>query len=427
MKKTFLSLTLIISINVTYLQSQDYIPMDTITDWKIEAAFIGSWNYWYTYTGDTTINGQDYRIILSDEYEFLPIYHYFREDHIERKVYKYLPDENAEILYYDFSLEIGDDFYVDFSDAIFTVYNIDTVYSEIGPLRRWWLENGFLYFTYTEAIGGDVPDYQYWIYVADPTHYVVCAFNYCSTIYSQEECDLSPYRVDTTLLSETACDGDEYVLPDGSITTVHGSYGPYTIQSANGCDSIVYLELIFVPLDIGYIDTVLCDGDPYTGPYTYYFINQYGCDSIIVVLITYDPTVHVLESYELCPGEEVYGFSEPGEYTLTLPSKEGCDTMLILWITQLPEGHPSCITAIDDPLFPGFKIFPNPAADHLTVETENASVLLEILDYSGAVIMREMRLSQGLNSIDIHHLLPGGYLIKLMSDDRTVYNKLMKL
>ncbi|MBA3648254.1 MAG: T9SS type A sorting domain-containing protein [Chitinophagales bacterium] len=63
-----------------------------------------------------------------------------------------------------------------------------------------------------------------------------------------------------------------------------------------------------------------------------------------------------------------------------------------------------------------YKIFPNPVSDKLSIiNTENAPLVAEVMDYSGKILIRE---KENSSSLDVHALLPGFYLIKI-TDLRT--------
>ncbi len=408
-------------------KAQNYIPMDTITDWKVEAdAFGSSWEYWYDYVGDTVIHNKSYRIIQYEAFENHFVDLYFRENKTTRKVYKYEPDEDREILYYDFGLELGDDFFVEFSSAHFTVVDIDTIDSPVGPLKKWRLDNGNLYFTYTEALGGNPLDYQYWIYVQDPTHYTSCGYHYCEKIFGDESCFPPPYRTIIQTQDISICEGQNYMGHE-----LPGTYTD-TLITQNGCDSIIFTNLnVIEPVFIS-IDTSICEGDTFhginaSGSYSFNYLSLFGCDSIVTINITILPLPQIVESYALCPGEEVYGISEEGVYSMLLTSETGCDTMLTIVITELPVEDPACISATHDQVPTHIKIFPNPVTEYLQFEIDFQISEVDILDLHGHELINADNVNPGKNSLDVSNLLPGIYFLQMKGINGSRFEKIVKL
>ena len=405
----------------------DYVPMDTITDWKVEAGAFGSnWEYWYDYTGDTVINALTYRIIQYEAFQDYFVDLYFREDPTTRKVYKYEPNDSMEILYYDFGLEVGEDFYVAFSSTYFTVTEIDTVQSEVGPLKRWRFDHAGLYFTYTEAIGGHPLDYQYWIYVQDPTHFTSCTYHYCELISGSEDCSPPPFRAIYASIDTTLCEGESYMGISQSGVYVD------TLISASGCDSILTINLSIEGLILVSIDTTICAGDTFfgfteQGTYMETLSGVLGCDTIFIIDITVLPPIQSFETHALCPGEEIYGYSEEGVYELILPSETGCDTILTLIITELPGDDPACITATSDQHLMDIKLFPNPVKDRLQIQSEQMIYKMDIIDAQGHILIKEDSFDLGSSSFDLTDLPAGIYFIHIKGSEGSGYWKILKI
>ncbi len=409
------------------LQAQNYIPMDTITDWRVDTySFGGSAENWYTYVGDTIIHNKSYRIIEYELFENYFVDLYFRENKTTRKVYKYEPDADSEILYYDFGLELGDDFFVEYSSAHFTVVDIDTIDSPAGPLKKWVLDNGNLYFTYTEAIGGSPLDYQYWIYVQDPVHYTTCGYHYCEKIFGDESCSPPPYRAITQIQDISICEGQNYLGHE-----LPGTYAD-TLITQNGCDSIILTNLNVIQPVATSIDTTVCEGDSLyginsSGTYSFNYLSQFGCDSIVTITIIVLPLPQIVETYALCPGDEVYGISEEGLYSILLPSETGCDTVLTVVITFLPIEDPACVTAILKLNPTHIKIFPNPVTDYLEFETDVQIIELNILDLHGHELIKIDKSSSGNNLLDVSSLVPGVYFLQVKRINGSSFQKFVKL
>ncbi|MFZ1824710.1 MAG: gliding motility-associated C-terminal domain-containing protein, partial [Chitinophagales bacterium] len=130
------------------------------------------------------------------------------------------------------------------------------------------------------------------------------SINGCDSIITT---DLIVHPIYDENISAEICDGETYVLPDGTSATTTGIYITNLI-SINGCDSIITTDLIVNPLSIIIIDAEICIGEGYLlpdgsstgapGEYNYVFINALGCDSTIAVTISVDPDCDQIEVYD---------------------------------------------------------------------------------------------------------------------------------
>ena len=94
--------------------------------------------------------------------------------------------------------------------------------------------------------------------------------------------------------------------------------------------------------------------------------------------------------------------------------------------------HSFCInnTSVSEDYNLRFKIFPNPAKNTVflqMLESENhQNVELELLDLRGRVVFREMNvLINDTYNLNIEQFNKGIYMIKLVSDKFSAYNKLI--
>ncbi len=86
------------------------------------------------------------------------------------------------------------------------------------------------------------------------------------------------------------CNNEKYALPDGRIISQSGDY-IMKLKNANGCDSSLHYNIVFLPTQQLVIDTFICSGFNYqlpggnivqeTGIYVDTLSNIFGCDSII--------------------------------------------------------------------------------------------------------------------------------------------------
>jgi hypothetical protein len=154
--------------------------------------------------------------------------------------------------------------------------------------------------------------------------------------------------VSMTLESYMGCAGDGYsVTVNGVVYDETNPSGTEILTNVSGCDSIVTIELIFLPAATSHVIYFGCEGDGYsvevngiiydesnpTGVDTIVAAN--GCDSIITINLTYFPMVQQTISYSGCSGDgysvqvggNIYDESNPtGIDTLI----GGCDTIVTI-------------------------------------------------------------------------------------------------
>jgi hypothetical protein len=106
-----------------------------------------------------------------------------------------------------------------------------------------------------------------------------------------------------TVIDTTICDNETFVAAGISHNTV-GNY-TYILQTWQGCDSTVTLDLIVNPTQITVIDTTICDNETFVaagishntiGNYTYMLQTWQGCDSIVNLDLTVQPSITILNT-----------------------------------------------------------------------------------------------------------------------------------
>ncbi|MFN8282019.1 MAG: gliding motility-associated C-terminal domain-containing protein [Chitinophagales bacterium] len=100
------------------------------------------------------------------------------------------------------------------------------------------------------------------------------------------------------------CDGDSYTLPDSTLTFTHSISFYLGLVNSNGCDSLIYYDIIFNPSYTKTIDTAICAGNVYqlpngnnvsiSGNYIDSFTTIHGCDSIITTNLFVKDTLQPL-------------------------------------------------------------------------------------------------------------------------------------
>ncbi|MCB9329634.1 MAG: T9SS type A sorting domain-containing protein [Lewinellaceae bacterium] len=152
---------------------------------------------------------------------------------------------------------------------------------------------------------------------------------------------LSVLPVSTSAVEVAICAGTTYQF-DGVDLTEPGAYTA-VFTGVNGCDSTVVLNLAVLPIFETQLDAAICPGDTYEfngeildapGSYTAMLISSNGCDSLVALELSFLPNLTTELEAHICPGEsyEIAGltFNTPGTYTILLTSINGCDSMVVL-------------------------------------------------------------------------------------------------
>ena len=150
-----------------------------------------------------------------------------------------------------------------------------------------------------------------------------------------------------TYLTESICE-DEVFHFDGKELSRGGSYKAQ-YPAANGCDSIVHLDLsILMPVD-SHLDIRICDNGSFTyagqefrdeGTYPVILETADGCDSTVYIHLSHNPTFYYEYQASICDGE-IYWFGDlwynkTGVYEQTYSSFQSCDSIEVLHLTVNP-------------------------------------------------------------------------------------------
>lgn len=164
--------------------------------------------------------------------------------------------------------------------------------------------------------------------------------NGANTLLGSGSAYVYEYCMTTSSYNITIC--DSYTVPSGDET--HTTSGVYTdtIPNAQGCDSVMTINLTILQSTTNTINEVVClsytvpSGDEtYTvnGTYTDTIPNAAGCDSIITINLTVNNSSSTINesacfSYTVPSGDETYFTS--GTFVDTIPNVAGCDSVITI-------------------------------------------------------------------------------------------------
>jgi len=169
--------------------------------------------------------------------------------------------------------------------------------------------------------------------------------------------DLKWYPAHFKKLDIHICEGDS-VFAGGRYRTEAGNYFD-TLSNRFGCDSIIRTILVVEGNIIESADVSICRGDSVfaggafqqsSGIYYDTFAARGGCDSIIITHLSVIEADITTVSVQMCQGDSVFaggGFQKhPGTFIDTFISSFGCDSMVIMQLSFLPVKHDSIEVSI---------------------------------------------------------------------------------
>ena len=144
-----------------------------------------------------------------------------------------------------------------------------------------------------------------------------------------------------TQQSISICSGGSYTL-NGNTYSLPGAYLD-TLNSVNGCDSVILTNLQYSPTLTSIVNQNICSGSSYNfngtllsveGIFTDTLSASGGCDSVIILALYIDPPLSTNVNASICEGES-YAFNgtsltESGIYVDSLSTASGCDSLVIL-------------------------------------------------------------------------------------------------
>ena len=176
---------------------------------------------------------------------------------------------------------------------------------------------------------------------------------YQTTIQTPEGCD-SSVTVNlfvrpplSSVIFDTICQGATYTNND-IITTVSGIFTTQ-LSTDEGCDSTVTVNVFVKPAIVETITTSICQGGYYllgqdtirtAGTYNSLLTTPEGCDSTVQLILTIDAPLTSSMGVEICSGSTFelndISTSEAGSFTTIFSTADGCDSIVQVVVTVSP-------------------------------------------------------------------------------------------
>ncbi|MEY2738747.1 MAG: hypothetical protein RL259_656 [Bacteroidota bacterium] len=160
----------------------------------------------------------------------------------------------------------------------------------------------------------------------------------------------------TTNLNVSICYGNQYSFNGNAIT----SSGQYldTLVSMTNCDSIVSLNLNVLPNLGSTFSQQICSGNSYSwfgnfynqsGQYSHVLQSSQGCDSTITLNLVVTPPISSTINTSICPGSSYsfngFTYTTGGTYSQTFQTQNGCDSIVYINILMLPNNFNPSLTS----------------------------------------------------------------------------------
>ena len=206
-------------------------------------------------------------------------------------------------------------------------------------------------------------------------------------------------------IEESLCEG-EGMLINGTVYDENNPMGEEILTAQNGCDSIIYISLEFLPTFFSYLEQTLCAGESISVNGKVYDENHpigeeimtamNGCDSVVQVFLEYYPQTEFFFQDAICEGDSllingnIYNWNYPaGTEILPNASLNNCDSIVHVELELLENSY----TVIDTFLTEG-----NQWDDHII--THDTSFSESYITANGCDSLVEVNISVIINNIN---------------------------
>jgi gliding motility-associated-like protein len=164
----------------------------------------------------------------------------------------------------------------------------------------------------------------------------------CDSVITATVTYVSAY---SSSVSVSICEGESFIFNGVSYNASQTI--SVMLQSVQGCDSLVTVDLTVLPSDLQSIFVDVCEGEEYmfegqvytqSGVYNVVYASAAGCDSILQLTLTVHPIQQSNQTLTFCAGDTIslngMPYSDPGTYVFTYPSSMGCDSVVTFTLVQ---------------------------------------------------------------------------------------------
>lgn len=159
-----------------------------------------------------------------------------------------------------------------------------------------------------------------------------------------------------SFINSVVCTGGQYNFL-GNILSQTGQYFD-TIQNSLGCDSIIGLNLTVLQPITSSITSYICSGNSYSwfgnfynqsGQYSHVLQSTQGCDSTITLNLVVTPPLSSTINTSICPGSSYtlngVNYTSGGTYSQSFQTQNGCDSIVYINVNILPNDFNPSLTS----------------------------------------------------------------------------------
>ena len=231
---------------------------------------------------------------------------------------------------------------------------------------------------------------------------------------------------------QVAC--DSYTWVNGETYTESTNTPTITYTSSTGCDSVVTLNLTVnhsvsteetlsicgSDLPYTYADTVFDETTPASSVSNFHFSTVNGCDSLVTLYLTVNPTFLTDEYVDITRddlpytyGDTIFDINTPdtSAFTFHFATVDGCDSIVTL--------HLTISVGIDEHQgLESFQVYPNPTTGKLTVNAKDLSQV-QLFDIYGR-FLQVWEAGEEITEIDLSAYAKGVYFVRILKNDKPV-------
>lgn len=265
------------------------------------------------------------------------------------------------------------------------------------------------------------------------------AANGCDSIITL---NLTVNSVGFTAMSEEICFGS--IRPfNGQDLTTAGTYLD-TLNTVNGCDSIIELTLTVAPILESASEQTICAGDTIefytfilteTNSYTSVLKTTEGCDSMVILNLQVLDPIETRIDTTLCPQDSfLFGtqmLTEAGTYTQGLTSISGCDSTVTLNLKMGIAGEGGCMSVgIEEEFLQSIEIYPNPVRQSLFINAPTVQLNhIRLINLTGQVLFEQAFNKGNLptqQEVNMQDFVPGIYWVLIQTEYGLRQEKVVK-
>lgn len=241
-----------------------------------------------------------------------------------------------------------------------------------------------------------------------------------------------------TIINSQICQNTTYSF-NGRTLNQTGIYID-TLTNELGCDSIVTLHLTVNPTYDTIINATICHGESYSflnnnytqaGTYVDTLISEMGCDSVVTLHLTVNPTYDTAIYDTINQGDTLLfnelAYTQAGTYPLVLSSINGCDSTVTLYLSV--SSVPDTTQGLEEYTLDKIHIYPNPTKSNVVIDLSSitANIDIYLYDASGKMIKSYDNI-HGLQlfDIDLSSLPSGTYYLSMKSPSFFKQTKIIK-